>query len=61
MARSPIIVRRLYTPAEVSKLFYVHPKTVTRWARNGILPCVFTLGGHRRFDADQVDAMLARE
>ena len=29
----------------------VSPNTVTRWAREGRLPCQVTLGGHHRFDA----------
>jgi excisionase family DNA binding protein len=48
----------LLTPAEVAALFRVDPKTVTRWARAGRLEAVRTLGGHRRFHADQVHALL---
>lgn len=50
----------LLTPAEVAALFRVDPKTVTRWARAGRLEAVRTLGGHRRFHADQVHALLDR-
>lgn len=28
----------------------VSPNTVTRWAREGRLPCHVTLGGHHRFE-----------
>jgi excisionase family DNA binding protein len=52
--------RRLLTPAEVAALFGVDPKTVTRWARTGKLSAIRTLGGHRRYPADQVEALLAR-
>ena len=50
----------LLTPGEVAALFRVDPKTVTRWAQEGKLTCVRTLGGHRRFRADEVHALLAR-
>jgi excisionase family DNA binding protein len=36
--------------AAVSRLLGVSPNTVTRWAREGRLPCQITLGGHHRFD-----------
>jgi excisionase family DNA binding protein len=39
----------------------VHPKTVTIWAREGRLPAYFTPGGHRRFNAADVAALLKRE
>lgn len=39
----------LMTPKEVAAVFHVSPKTVTRWAKTGKLPCIKTLGGHRRF------------
>lgn len=49
---------RLLTPAEVAKLFRVDPKTVTRWAAAGKLKSTRTLGGHRRFLASDVKALL---
>ena len=48
----------LLTPAEVAALFRVDPKTVTRWAKTGKLSCIRTLGGHRRYLATEVRAML---
>ena len=48
----------LLTPAEVAALFRVDPKTVTRWAKAGKLSCVKTLGGHRRYLASEVNALL---
>jgi excisionase family DNA binding protein len=39
----------LLTPGEVAKLLRVDPKTVTRWARAGLIECIKTPGGHRRF------------
>ena len=49
----------LLTPAEVAVLFRVSPKTVARWAQSGKLPAMRTLGGHRRFRASHVRAVLA--
>jgi excisionase family DNA binding protein len=49
----------LMTPAEVARLFGVRPPTITRWAKAGRLSTVRTLGGHRRFLADEVRALLA--
>lgn len=48
----------LLTPAEVARLFRVDPKTVTRWARAGRIPCIKTLGGHRRFRRSDVERAL---
>jgi excisionase family DNA binding protein len=43
--------------SEVSKLLGVSPNTVTRWAREGRLPCQVTLGGHHRFDRELVERL----
>jgi excisionase family DNA binding protein len=51
---------QLLAPREVAALFRVDPKTVTRWAEQGRLTTVRTLGGHRRFRADEVYALLNR-
>lgn len=48
----------LYIPAEVAQMFRVDPKTVTRWNQAGKLTAIRTLGGHRRFRADEVQALL---
>lgn len=48
----------LLTPSEVAKLFRVDPKTVTRWAKAGKLSSIRTLGGHRRYRAEEVRALL---
>jgi excisionase family DNA binding protein len=48
----------LLTPAEVAALFRVDPKTVTRWAKAGKLTSIRTLGGHRRYRAEEVRKFL---
>lgn len=50
---------KLLTPSEVAAIFRVDPKTVTRWAKVGKLSAIRTLGGHRRFRAAEVQALLA--
>lgn len=47
----------LMTPAEVAAMFRVSPKTVARWSRSGRLTAMRTVGGHRRFRADEVAAL----
>ena len=49
---------RLLTPAEVAVMFRVDPKTVSRWAKDGKITSIRTLGGHRRFREDEVRALL---
>jgi excisionase family DNA binding protein len=43
--------------AEVAGLLHVSPKTVSRWAKDGKLPFVRTLGGHRRYPAVEIRAL----
>ena len=46
------------TPGDVAAIFNVRPKTVSRWADAGELPCITTPGGHRRFRQRDVAALL---
>ena len=48
----------LLTPGEVAGMFRVDPKTVTRWAKDGKLTSIRTLGGHRRYREREVRALL---
>lgn len=48
----------LLTPREVAALFRVDPKTVTRWADEGRLSSVRTLGGHRRYRVSEIRTLL---
>jgi excisionase family DNA binding protein len=51
----------LLTPAEVAAAFRVDAKTVTRWANRGYLRALRTLGGHRRYQRAEVEALLNRD
>lgn len=44
--------------AEVADLFHVSTKTVVRWATEGKLPHVLTLGGHRRFPREDIEKVV---
>jgi excisionase family DNA binding protein len=48
------------TPGEAARQLHVTPKTINRWANQGLLPCVVTLGGHRRFRRDDIDAAVQK-
>jgi excisionase family DNA binding protein len=39
---------------EVADLLYVSPKTVSRWAKEGKLPFLKTLDGHRRYPEAEI-------
>ena len=45
--------------AQVADLLHVSPKTVTRWAKEGKLSFLHTLGGHRRYPEADIRAMVA--
>ncbi len=51
---------RLLTPSEVARLFRVDVKTVSRWARSGLVPSFRTPGGHHRFRQADISALLAK-
>jgi excisionase family DNA binding protein len=40
--------------AQVADLLSVSPKTVSRWAKEGKLPFLKTLGGHRRYPEPEI-------
>jgi excisionase family DNA binding protein len=62
ISATPPAVRRTdyLTPTEVAQRLLVAPVTVRLWANKGLLPSVKTLGGHRRFRAEDVDAFVAQ-
>ena len=49
---------RYLHPAEVADLLHVSPKTVSRWAKEGKLPFLKTLGGHRRYPAAEIRQLV---
>lgn len=48
----------LLTTAQVAARFRVDPKTVTRWANQGLLRTVRTPAGYRRFLAEDAQQHL---
>jgi excisionase family DNA binding protein len=44
--------------AEVADLLSVSPKTVSRWAKEGKLPFMKTLGGHRRYPQAEIRELV---
>lgn len=45
-------------PREVAQLLCVTARTVSRWADQGRIPHILTLGGHRRFRRADVEKLL---
>jgi excisionase family DNA binding protein len=45
--------------AEVADILHVSPKTVSRWAKEGKLPFLKTLGGHRRYPEAEIRQLAA--
>lgn len=43
--------------AEAARILRVSPKTISRWAKQGKLPHVVTLGGHRRFPVVAIEEL----
>ena len=44
---------------EVAEILSVSPKTVSRWAKEGKLPFLKTLGGHRRYPEAEIRDLAA--
>ncbi len=57
--RTPSLQPHLRT-AEVADLLHVHPKTIARWAKQGLLPHQRTLGGYHRFPQAPIRELAAR-
>ena len=47
--------------SEVADLLHVSPKTVSRWAKEGRLPFMKTLGGHRRYPAAKIRELVQEQ
>ncbi len=48
------------TSAEAARILHVSTKTIDRWADRGHIPCIVTLGGHRRFSRQAIADAKAR-
>lgn len=51
---------RYLRAAEAARILRVSTKTLGRWAKDGKIPHVVTLGGHRRFPAGAVHDLARR-
>ena len=49
----------LLRSAEAAAILQVSPKTIARWAQQGLLPCQRTLGGHRRYPEPSIRKLAA--
>lgn len=56
-SRAPAVPFML-SRGDVAALFGVSASTISRWGREGKLPCVLTLGGQRRYVRDDVLKLL---
>jgi predicted DNA-binding transcriptional regulator AlpA len=52
---------QLLRAIEVARLLNVSPKTIGRWAAHDGLPCIYTIGGYRRYYWGDVAAWLDRD
>jgi excisionase family DNA binding protein len=57
-ATAPTETPTYLRPAEVADLLSVSPKTVSRWAKEGKLPFMKTLGGHRRYPEAEIRELV---
>ena len=46
--------------AEVADILHVSPETVSRWAKQGKLPFMKTLGGHHRYPEAEIRELANR-
>ena len=54
-------LEKLYRIKEVAELLGVHPKTVQKWAREGKITVVYTVGGRRRIPESELKRLLGEE
>lgn len=52
--------RNWVKPAAACAKFGVSPQAIRAWAKAGKVTSIRTLGGHRRYDEDEVAAMAAQ-
>ena len=52
-------LRRKYLSSnQAAERLAVSPKTISRWAKQGRLPHLRTLGGHRRYDPERIEQLV---
>ena len=49
---------QLLSTSEAARIMGVGTTSVKRWADDGLLDCVRTAGGHRRFTRDSLDRFI---
>lgn len=54
------VERVVLTPFEAARKFRVDTKTLSRWARAGIIPFFVTPAGHRRYYEDELEAVISK-
>ena len=57
--RPRALATRLMRAGEVAALFQVSRRSIAAWATRGLLPFIETPGGHRRFRAADVRALVS--
>ncbi|HKG22868.1 MAG TPA: helix-turn-helix domain-containing protein, partial [Blastocatellia bacterium] len=53
-------MKRSYSTTDLAKMWNVSGSTIKRWADAGLLKCHKTVGGHRKFDIDEVSRFQNR-
>lgn len=51
--------QRFIATSDVARMLHVSPKTVSRWAKEGRLPFIRTLGGHRRYPKSEIERIAS--
>jgi len=54
-------MEKLYRVKEVAEILGVHPKTVQKWAREGKIKVVYTVGGRRRIPESELRRLLGEK
>jgi len=50
--------KKFLSPSDAAKMLMISPITLRQWAQRGLLPAFTTLGGHRRFKLEDIEAFL---
>jgi DNA-binding transcriptional MerR regulator len=50
--------RQWITPAQAATTYGVHPKSLARWADDGVVEVRKTPGGHRRYSVESLETAL---